>query len=61
LSSGGQGTTEPNGLIVLVWIGAISLAIGLITLGGSLLTGSASPSAPPPTPNPAHPLADSRR
>lgn len=32
-----DGATEPNGLIVLVWIGGLSLAVGLITLGVSVL------------------------
>jgi hypothetical protein len=32
-----EGATEPNGLIALVWIGGLSLAVGLITLGISLL------------------------
>lgn len=37
LSSIGDGVTRPNGLIALVWIGAVSLAVGLVTLGVSLL------------------------
>jgi hypothetical protein len=32
-SSMGAGRTEPNKLIALVWAGAISLALGLATLG----------------------------
>lgn len=32
-----QDATEPNGLIVLIWIGGISLAVGLITLGVNVL------------------------
>jgi hypothetical protein len=32
-----EGATEPNGLIVLVWIGGLSLAVGLLTLGISVL------------------------
>lgn len=32
-----EGATEPNGLIVLVWIGGLSLAVGLLTLGISIL------------------------
>lgn len=56
-SSAGAGTTEPNGLIALVWIGAVSLAIGLITLGGSLLAG---PPARPVAPPAGEPLAGSR-
>lgn len=38
LSSIGQGRTEPNRLIVLVWIGAAVLAAGAISLGIGLLT-----------------------
>jgi hypothetical protein len=37
LSSSGSGTTEPNGMIVLVWIGAVSLAVGVLTLAYGLL------------------------
>ncbi|CAM3421978.1 hypothetical protein [Stackebrandtia soli] len=38
LSSLGRGeVTKPNGLIVLVWLGAASLAIGVVTLGLGLL------------------------
>ncbi|WP_166344832.1 hypothetical protein [Phytoactinopolyspora limicola] len=37
-SSMGAGRTKPNGLIVLVWTGAIVLAAALITLGVGLLT-----------------------
>jgi hypothetical protein len=36
-SSMGAGRTTPNKLIVLVWAGAVSLAIGLATLGIGLL------------------------
>ncbi|HEX6077917.1 MAG TPA: hypothetical protein VFZ32_21990 [Micromonosporaceae bacterium] len=32
-----EGATAPNGLIVLVWIGGLSLAVGLITLGIGML------------------------
>lgn len=46
LSSTGAGTTEPNGMIVLVWIGGVSLAVGLLTLGLTLLVdGMRTPSA----------------
>lgn len=38
LSSADPGATEPNGMIVLVWIGAVSLAIGVVTLAVGLLT-----------------------
>jgi Ni,Fe-hydrogenase I cytochrome b subunit len=37
LSSLGSGTTQPNGLIVLLWLGALSLAVGVVTLGVGLL------------------------
>ena len=36
-SSMGAGRTEPNKLIALVWAGAVSLAVGLATLGIGLL------------------------
>ncbi len=36
-SSMGAGRTEPSKLIALVWAGAVSLAIGLATLGIGLL------------------------
>jgi hypothetical protein len=38
LSSTGPGRTKPNGLVWLVWIGALVLAAGAITLGVGLLT-----------------------
>ncbi|NED99185.1 hypothetical protein [Phytoactinopolyspora halotolerans] len=37
-SSLGAGRTKPNALIVLVWIGAVVLAAGLITVAIGLLT-----------------------
>jgi hypothetical protein len=37
-SSAGRGVTAPNRLIVLVYAGAVSLAIGLVSLGIGLLT-----------------------
>lgn len=37
LSSMGPGRSEPNGMIVLLWLGAASLTVGVITLGGLLL------------------------
>lgn len=40
LSSAGEGRTEPNGLIVLLWIGALSLAAGLVTLALGLFRSS---------------------
>jgi hypothetical protein len=48
LSSSDPGATEPNSLIVLVWIGAVSLAIGVITLAMGLFTATDEP-APSPT------------
>lgn len=38
LSSMGSGRTEPNGFIALVWIGALALAVGAVSLGVGLLT-----------------------
>jgi hypothetical protein len=38
LSAAGRGRTAPNRLIVLVWLGAASLAAGVLTLGVGLLT-----------------------
>lgn len=40
LSSAGQGRTHPNRWVVLVYLGAISLAVGLLALGVGLLTTS---------------------
>jgi hypothetical protein len=37
-SSMGRGRTQPNGFIVLVYAGAILLALSLISLGVGLLT-----------------------
>ena len=37
-SSAGKGRTQPNGLIALVYLGAVSLAAGVVTLGAGLLT-----------------------
>ncbi|GAB3219431.1 hypothetical protein GCM10027447_02290 [Glycomyces halotolerans] len=37
LSSAGRGVEKPNGLIVLLWLGAASLAAGTLTLGVGLL------------------------
>jgi len=41
LSSMGDGRAEPNGLIVLLWLGAVALAAGVITLGVALLRSAA--------------------
>ena len=45
LSASDPGATEPNGLIVLVWIGAVSLAVGVVTLAVGLLTAPNEPTA----------------
>ena len=37
LSAAGRGRSEPNALIALVWLGAASLAAGVLTLGLGLL------------------------
>lgn len=37
-SSAGRGVTEPNRLIVLIYVGAVSLALGVVALGIGLLT-----------------------
>jgi hypothetical protein len=37
-SSHGRGVTKPNKLIVLVYLGALSLALGAVSLGIGLLT-----------------------
>jgi hypothetical protein len=38
LSSHAREATQPNGLIVLVYLGALSLALGAVSLGVGLLT-----------------------
>lgn len=38
LSSAGAGRTEPNRLIYLLYAGAVSLALGVVSLGLALLT-----------------------
>jgi hypothetical protein len=37
-SSAGKGRTGPNGAIVMLWIGAASLAVGVLSLGVGVLT-----------------------
>jgi hypothetical protein len=37
LAASGRGRTEPNRFVVLLWLGAASLAAGVISLGLSLL------------------------
>lgn len=39
ISSAGRGTTAPNRFIVLLYLGAASLALGVASLGVALLTG----------------------
>jgi hypothetical protein len=39
LSSAGEGLTEPNGLIVVLWLGAAALTVGVVGLGVALLSG----------------------
>jgi len=48
LSSSEPGATEPNGLIVLVWLGALSLAIGVLTLTYGLVAAPNGPVHPVP-------------
>lgn len=43
MSSADPGATEPNDMIILVWIGAVSLAIGVVTLALGLLTAPNEP------------------
>lgn len=43
LSSMGAGRTGPNGLVVLLWIGALGLAAGALTLGVLLVRSSLVP------------------
>jgi hypothetical protein len=38
LSSAGREVTEPNGLIVLLYAGMASLAVGVVALGLGLLS-----------------------
>ncbi|WP_394621605.1 hypothetical protein JNUCC0626_21670 [Lentzea sp. JNUCC 0626] len=37
-ASAGKGRTEPNGFAWILWLGAVSLAAGVLTLGIGLLT-----------------------
>jgi hypothetical protein len=43
LSSAGAGTTQPNGWIFLLWLGAVLLAAGVLSLGFGLLRSSFGP------------------
>jgi Ni,Fe-hydrogenase I cytochrome b subunit len=47
LSSAGTGATEPNGWIVLLWLGGVCLAVGVVTVGVALLRGSVGGPAGP--------------
>jgi hypothetical protein len=38
LSAAGRGRTRPNALVALVWLGALSLTAGVLTLGVGLLS-----------------------
>lgn len=40
LSSMGSGRTEPNALVVVLWLGAASLTVGVLTLGVLLIRAS---------------------
>jgi len=46
LSSMGAGRTEPNGFIVVLWLGGISLAVGAVSLGVALVRSGFARSAP---------------
>jgi hypothetical protein len=37
LSSMDEGATEPNGLVMLLWLGVASLTVGVVSLGVALL------------------------
>jgi hypothetical protein len=43
LSSMGAGRTGPSGLIVMLWLGGASLAVGVVVLGIALLRGAFGP------------------
>lgn len=45
LSSMGSRATSPNGFVVLLWLGALSLAVGVVSLGLTLVRGSVGPPA----------------
>jgi len=61
LSSTGEGTTSPNGLIVLLWLGAASLSVGLLTLGVALIVGPRGEHVPQPGSAGEDDLAELRR
>ncbi len=43
LSSTGRGTTTPNDMIALLWIGVVALTVGLLTLGTALIVARGEP------------------
>jgi hypothetical protein len=47
LSSMDDGATEPNGLVVLLWLGAACLTVGVVSLGLALLLGTGTPDRVP--------------
>lgn len=47
LSSVGQDRTQPNALIVLLWLGVLALTIGVVCLGIALLRATPQPTANP--------------
>lgn len=38
LSASGEGATRPNGLVALIYVGAVALAAGAVSLGVGLLS-----------------------
>jgi hypothetical protein len=63
LSSAGDGLTKPNGMIVFLWLGALSLTIGVLSLGGALVRSSftADPVGPADAADPSTPVPGARR
>lgn len=49
LSSMDDGATEPNGLVMFLWLGAACLAVGVVSLGVALLRGTTQPDRPAPS------------
>lgn len=52
LSSMGEGVTEPNGFLAVLWVGAASLAVGVVSLAFGLLRDSFTEPAPRPQDGP---------
>jgi hypothetical protein len=48
LSSMGTAATSPNGFVVLLWLGAASLTVGVVTLGVTLVRSTIGPAATAP-------------